>query len=102
MPKMSKKEYDESVKEFIKWIDHEIGQWGIYKNSPEGQTDIKKGMIDRLIQLPELQKTATIIKLLESKIFTQSEIDQGLIIPIEERGEFTLDDLRTTKVNTLF
>ena len=98
MPKMNEKEYQEAINKYLIWADKEIGQWGIYKNSPKGQADIKKEMIKGLLELPDLQKTAMIIKLLESKIFTQSEIDDGLVIPIEERGEFTLDDLKTIKV----
>ena len=97
MQKMNK-EAKSTITEFLKMVDHEIGQWGIYKNSPESQADIKKGMIDRLIQFPNLEKTATIKKLLESKIFTKSEIDQGLVIPIEERTEFTLEDLSSAEI----
>lgn len=94
-----KKEYDESVNKFLKLVDKEIGQWGIYKKSPELQGKVKKGITNELIKLPELQKSATINKLLESRIFTKSEIDQALKIPLEERGEFTLEDLKKEKIS---
>lgn len=92
------KEAKSTTTEFLKMVDHEIDQWGIYKNSPELQKKVKENIIKGLLQLPELQKTATIIKLLESKTFTQSEIDNGLIIPIEERTEFTLEDLSGAEI----
>ena len=75
---MNKKEQDEAITEFLKYVDKEIGQWGIYKKSPEMQKIVKDKIIAGLLKLPELQKTATIIRLLESKIFNQSEIDKGL------------------------
>jgi len=90
---MSKKEYDEAVNEFLKWVDKERGQWGIYKNSPEMQATIKVRMIKGLIQLPESIKIITIDNLLEDKIFTQSEIDKALEIPIGERYTYSLKDL---------
>ena len=96
---MKKEKYNESVNEFLKMIDKEIGQWGIYKNSPEGQKGIKKKIITGLLQLPDLQKTTSIIKLLQSKIFTQSEIDKAFKIPIEERGEYNLEDLEEEKLS---
>lgn len=92
------KETKSTITDFLKMIDQEIGQWGIYKNSPELQKRVKENIINGLLQLPELQKTATIIKLLESKIFTQSEIDNGLIIPIEKRVDYSLEDLKETKI----
>lgn len=92
------KEAKSTITEFLKMVDHEIDQWGIYKKSPELQKRVKENIINGLLQLPELQKTATIIRLLESKIFTQSEIDQGLSIPIEERTEFTLEDLSSAEI----
>jgi len=95
---MNKIEYEEIISKFLKYVDKEIGQWGIYKNSPGLQKKVKKEIIAGLLQLPELQKTAMIIKLLESKIFTQSEIDDGLTIPIEERTEFTLEDLSSAEI----
>ena len=58
-------------------------------------------MITGLIQLPELQKTTTIIKLLESKIFTQSEIDKGLSIPIEERNLIDVKELIETDLKPI-
>lgn len=96
---MNKNEEAKStITEFLKYVDKEIGQWGIYKNSPELQKKVKESIITGLLQLPELQKTAMIIKLLESKIFTQSEIDDGLTIPIEKRTEFTLEDLSSAEI----
>jgi len=93
-----KQKSGDDINEFLNQVDKEIDQWGIYKNSPELQKKIKDTIIAGLIQLPELQKTTMIIKLLESKIFTQSEIDQGLIIPIEKRTEFTLEDLSSAEI----
>ncbi len=51
--------------------------------------------------MPELQKTAMIIKLLESKIFTQSEIDNGLAIPIEERNLIDVKELIETDLKPI-
>lgn len=96
---MNKKEYDEEVRKFVANIDKEIDQWGIYKNSPEMQKKVKKGITASLIRLPELQKRVVIDRLLESKIFTKSEMDQALKIPLEERGEFTLEDLKREKIS---
>jgi hypothetical protein len=98
MKDMKENEAKSTITDFLKMVDNEIDQWGIYKNSPELQKEVKNKIIAGLIQLPELQKTATIIKLLENKIFTQSEIDQGLTIPFEERTEFTLGDLSSAEI----
>lgn len=98
-----KKEYDESVNEFLKLVDKEIGQWGIYKKSPELQERVKKGITNGLVKLPELQKKIVIDKLLESKLFAKSEMDQALKIPIEERDlvnakELIETDLKPTEM----
>lgn len=93
MKKMSRKEYDEAVNKFLKYVDKEIGQWDIYKDSPEMQERVKKDIIKGLLKLPELQKTATIPKLIQGKIFTPAEIDQALEIPIEERNPITMREL---------
>jgi len=93
-----KQESDNNINEFLKYVDKEIDQWGIYKKDQESQKRIKNNFIAGLIQLPDLQKTATIIKLLESKIFTQSEIDDGLVIPIEKRTDYSLEDLKEAKI----
>ncbi len=93
MPKMSKKEYDEAVSEFLKMVDQEIGQWGIYKDSPEMQGKVKKNITNGLLKLPGLTQTALIPKLLQSKIFTQSEIDKAFKIPIDKRYIYSLGDL---------
>jgi len=98
---MNKKEQDEAVSKFLAFVDKEIGQWGIYKTSPELQKIEKDRIITGLLQLPELQKTATIIKLLESKVFNQSEIDQGLEIPIEERNLIDLKELLESDIKPL-
>ena len=96
---INKKEYDEAINEFLKYVDGELNKWIIYKNSPEIQGKVKKNIAKGLIQLPDIQREATIDKLLESKIFTKSEIDQALRIPLEERGEFTLEDLKKEKIS---
>lgn len=99
MPKMNEKKQNEAISEFLKYVDKEIDQWGIYKKSPELQERIKKNIIKGLIQLTGSQKTAVINKLLESKIFTKSEIDQALEIPIEERKEIKLSEIKNTKLS---
>ena len=96
---ITQKKQDEAISEFLKYTDKEIGQWGIYKNSPEMQERVKKNIISGLVKLPELQKIAVVDKLIESKIFNRSEIDKALEIPIEERGEFTLEDLKKEKIS---
>lgn len=92
-----KKEQDEAINKFLKLVDKEISQWGIYKKSPEMQEKVKRNVIQGLVQLPGISKEATINKLLESRIFTKSEMDQALKIPLEQRGEFTLFDLKNEK-----
>lgn len=64
------------------------------------QKKVKDNIIRGLIKLRNIQKELTIKKLLESKVFTKSEIDKGLKIPIEERGEFTLFDLKNEKISS--
>lgn len=98
MPKMSKKEQDEEIDKFIKYVDDEIDKWGIYKNSPELQEKVKEGIIKGLIQLTGTKKVAMIDRLLENKIFTISEIDKAFEIPIEEREHITLHELRRSKL----
>ncbi|MBA7496892.1 hypothetical protein ES702_07501 [subsurface metagenome] len=96
---MEKEKYNESVNEFLKMVDKEIGQWGIYKNSPELRGKVKKNITDGLLKLPELTQTALIPKLLQSKIFIQSEIDKAFKIPIEERKEIKLSEIKNTKLS---
>lgn len=98
---MKKEEYNEEISKFLKFVDKEIDQWEIYKNSPELQKIIKDKIIAGLLKLPELQKTTTIVKLLENKIFNQSEIDQGLEIPIEERNLIDLQELLESDLKPL-
>lgn len=98
---MKQKKQGATVEEFLKMVDHEIELWGIYKDSPDMQKTVKEKMITGLRQLPDLEKTTTIIKLLESKIFTQSEIDQGLEIPIEERDLIDLKELLESNIKPL-
>jgi len=98
---MKEKEAKSTITEFLKYVDKEIDQWIIYKKSPEIQEKVKKSIITGLLQLPELQKTATIIKLLENKIFTQSEIDNGLSIPIEERNLIDVKELIETDLKPI-
>ena len=93
MPKMSKKEQDEEIDKFIKYVDNEIGLWGIYKKSPEMQEKVKKNIAKGLIQLTGTKKIAMIDRLLENKIFTQSEIDKAFKIPIDKRYIYSLGDL---------
>ena len=95
------KKNNEMIEEFLKKVDREISVWGIYKNDQETQKYIKGWIILGLRTLPELQKTATIIKLLESKIFTQAEIDQGLLIPIEERNLIDVKELLESDIKPL-
>jgi len=90
---INKKEYDEKVNEFLKMVDKEINQWGIYKSSPEMQKRVKKNITDGLVKLPELQKKVVINKLLESGIFTPGEIDKALKIPIEKRKLVNVKEL---------
>ena len=98
---MNKKEYQEEIDKFLAFVDKEIEQWGVYKTSPELQKKVKENIITGLKQLPELHKTATIIKLLESEVFNQSEIDQGLLIPIEERNLIDLKELLESDLKPL-
>jgi hypothetical protein len=93
MPKMSKKEQDEEIDKFIKYVDNEIELWGIYKKSPEMQEKVKKNIAKGLIQLTGTKKIAMIDRLLENKIFTQSEIDKAFKIPIDKRYIYSLGDL---------
>jgi len=95
------KKNNEMIEEFLKKVDREISVWGIYKNDQETQKYIKGWIVIGLRTLPELQKTTTIIKLLESKVFNQAEIDQGLLIPIEERNLIDLKELLESDIKPL-
>lgn len=97
--KDTKKEQEEAISEFLKYVEKEIGQWGIYKDSPEIQERVKKDITKGLVKLPELTQTALIPKLLKSKIFTQSEIDKAFEIPIEERKEIDLSEIKNSKLS---
>ena len=90
---INKQEYEKSVEEFLTFVDKEIELWGIYKDSPELQKIEKDKIIAGLLQLPELQKTVMIPKLIQSGIFTSSEIDEAFKIPIEKRIFFSMKDL---------
>ena len=89
------------IEDFLKRVDREISAWGIYKNDQETQKYIKGWIVIGLRTLPELQKTVIIIKLLENKIFTQAEIDQGLLIPIEERNLIDVKELLESDLKPL-
>lgn len=83
----------ETINKFLKYVDDEIGQWGIYKKSPEIRDKVKEQIIAGLIQLPKLPKEATINKLLENNIFTISEMNKALEVPIEKRKLVTAKEL---------
>lgn len=83
----------ETINKFLKYVDDEIGQWVIYKKSPEIREKVKKQIIAGLIQLPKLPKEAIINKLLENNIFTISEMNKALEIPIEKRKLVSIFDL---------
>ena len=82
---INKQEYEKSVEEFLTFVDKEIELWGIYKDSLELQKIEKDKIIAGLLQLPELQKTVMIPKLIQSGIFTSSGIDKAFLIPTEKR-----------------
>lgn len=86
---------DTKITDFLKYVDKEIDQWGIYKNSPESQKYIKNKIIAGMIQLAETNIARVILKnkLLENKIFTFSELNKALEIPIEKRDLFNLKEL---------
>lgn len=88
-----RKEQDKVIIEFLKYIDKEIDQWGIYKNSPEMQGIVRRNITNGLVKLPDSQRIITIDKLIESGIFNQSEIDKALEIPIDKRYTYSLRDL---------
>ena len=92
---MNKKEYQETVNNFIEYTEKEMDQWIIYKNSPETQEEVKKNIVKGLIQLADsdLQRNLLITKLLEKKIFTPSEIDNAFKIPIEKRKLISVREL---------
>ena len=95
------KKNNETIEEFLKKVDREISVWGIYKNDQETQKYIKGWIVIGLRTLPDLQKTTTIIRLLESKVFNQAEIDRGLEIPIEERNLIDLKELLESDIKPL-
>jgi hypothetical protein len=92
---MTKEEDDKTIDLFLKDTDNEIENWknGVYKASPEMQEWVKKKIIIGLIQLSPIPKAALIDKLLQSKIFTSSEIDQAFKIPIEKRKLISVGEL---------
>lgn len=96
--KYIEKEQEKEISEFLKSVNFEIENWGIYKNSPEMQKIEKDRISAGLLKLPELMQTALIPKLIEGKIFTSSEIDQAFKIPIEERNLVTIKELIKSKI----
>lgn len=96
---INKQEYEKSVEEFLNFVEKDIENWGNYKNSPEMQKIEKDKIITGLIQLPDLQKTIMIPKLIRSEIFTASEIDEAFKIPIEERKEIKLSEIKNIKLS---
>ena len=102
MQRMSNREkgdaQEETINEFLKYVDREIGQWGIYKKSPELQKEVKKNITAGLIQLAGTKKNAIVDKLIKTGIFTKSEMDQALKIPIEKRTDYSLEDLKEAKI----
>lgn len=88
----------ETINKFLKYVDDEIGQWVIYKKSPEIREKVKKQIIAGLIQLPKLPKEATINKLLENNIFTISGLNKALEIPIEKRKLVTAKELLESSI----
>jgi hypothetical protein len=83
--RQQQQEQQKEIDIFLAFVDKEIEQWGIYKNSPELQKIEKDKIITGLLKLPELQKTVMIPKLIQSGIFTSSEIDKAFLIPTEKR-----------------
>ncbi len=83
----------ETINKFLKYVDDEIGQWGIYKKSPEIREKVKEQIITGLIQLPKLPKEAMVKKLLENNIFDISGLNKALEVPIEKRKLVTAKEL---------
>lgn len=98
MPKMSKKEQDEEISKFLKFIDFEIENWEIYKNSPELQKVEKDKIIVGLLQLSESIQTVIIPKLIQNKILTEKEINEAFKIPIEKRNLVNIRELLESKI----
>jgi len=98
MPKMSKKEQEEEISKFLKFIDFELENWGIYKDSPEMQKIEKDKIIIGILQLSEAIQTAIIPKLIEAGIFTANEINEAFKIPIEKRNLINIKDLMESDI----
>ena len=98
MLEAKKEEAKITIEKFLGFVDKEIGQWDIYKNSPELQERVKKDIITGLLQLPELTQTALIPRLIKSKIFTSSEINEAFKIPIEKRNLVTIKELIKSEI----
>lgn len=97
----TKKLNDELIEGYLNKVDREISVWGIYKDDQETQNYIKNWISVGLRTLPDLQKTATVDKLLTEKIFTKEEMDKGLEIPIEERNLIDIKELIETDLKPL-
>ena len=82
-----------TIPEFLLFVDQEIARWETYKKAPDIKRFIKKNISVGLSQLPELEKDNLIKKLLKYKIFTPTELNNALKIPIEERKLITVQDL---------
>jgi len=95
---MSKKEQDEEISKFLKFIDFEIENWEIYKNSPELQKVEKDKIIVGLLQLSESIQTVIIPKLIQNKILTEKEINEAFKIPIEKRNLVNIRELLESKI----
>jgi len=95
---MSKKEQDEAINEFLRSVEFEIKNWGIYKTSPELQKIEKDRIITGLLQLPELTQNTIIPKLIQNKIFNEKEINEAFKIPIEKRNLINIRELIESKI----
>jgi len=82
-----------TISQFLMFVDKEISQWQSYANSPDIKSFIKKNISTGLSQLPELERDNLITKLLKYKIFTPTELNNALKIPIEKRKLITVQEL---------
>lgn len=82
-----------TIPQFLLFVDEEIVRWEIYKKAPDIKRFIKKNITAGLSQLPEPEKDNLVKKLLKYKLFTPTELDNALKIPIEERKLITVQDL---------
>jgi len=91
-----RKKSEEDKSKWFEWFENQLEDFKAndgYSRDPGTRSYLKGEFIKGLVQLRGLELDDVKNKLIKAKIFTISEINKALEIPIEKRTEFTLEDL---------